>query len=139
MLRDGASDGPPSFHSRPASPFKDSFPFFIPFFAEISSVPLSSPVCSVQNKWRKRVWRSVRTKCQEQKPNRNWVSRNFMRMRTTGEAKEDSVERNRQGSERERGNQESRVGKECVGCRGREWGGERRGQIEYRSQGQVKD
>ena len=50
----------------------------------------------------KRVWRSVRTKCQEQKPNRNWVSRNFMRMRTTGEAKEDSVERNRQGSERER-------------------------------------
>ena len=102
MLRDGASDGPPSFHSRPASPFKDSFPFFIPFFAEIASVPLSSPVCSVQNKWRKRVWRSVRTKCQEQKPNRNWVSRNFMRMRTTGEAKEDSVERNRQGSERER-------------------------------------
>ena len=46
-----------------------------------------------------------------------------MRMRTTGEAKQDSVEINRQGSERER--EESRVGRGYVGCRGREWGGDR--------------
>lgn len=140
MLSDGASGGPPSFHSRPASPFKDIVRFFIPSFAEIASVPLSSPICSVLNKWRKETGGQLEPSARSRSQTGNWVSRNFMRTRTTGEAKEDSVERNRQGSERERGNwesQESRAGR--VGCRSREWGGGRRGQIEHRSQGHVKD
>ena len=137
MLSDRASGGPPSFHSWPASPFKDIFPFFIPFFAEIASVPLSSPICSAQNKWRKESGGQLEPSARSRSQTGNWVSRNFMRMRTTGEAKQDSVEINRQGSERER--EESRVGRGYVGCRGREWGGQRRGQIKYRSQGQVKD
>lgn len=102
MLSDRANGGPPSFHSQPANPFKDIVRFFIPSFAEIASVPLSSPICSVQNKWRKETGGQLEQSARSRSQTGNWVSRHFMRMRTTGEAKEDSVERNRQGSERER-------------------------------------
>lgn len=52
ILNDELSGVRPSFHNWPAGPFKDIFYFFIPFFAEIASMLLSLPICSVQNKWR---------------------------------------------------------------------------------------